>query len=539
MIIAQAKASIDIALCSYTDSKNRNNVERKRDIGSQKQGISKSKYGAVLKSEVVFDFMVVFAAYGCFPALSESVLSTKKQKLLPKLIHEYFVKSTSKNCDEKKNKQILNRAIGEMKKERLSAKATGILSLLGQNFSNKRSDNPSTLEIVLLVHVFGTMKIRGAVMLADEQELVTIEWAKHELGGIELHLRPANEGAPVSNPFNAMTDEGDETEPKSLLTARVHHDDGRNFVKSCRAAFDGEDYAKEMIIPSDKDLQLPKKTDREGGDDDDDDDDDKESNKRPSELVEDKQGKNKKQKTDTEADSSDKNATVRPDEVDEVKTVGFVSVATGDLAGSKGDDDEDMDFISHEIKDFFDMDLSKVSEKKRKDFMERMREWFRCKEDDILMNENEEEEHELLQGLIAGDTAAKKDGKRSSDMEGVLMAALRNARMRENFKDDFIDKSDVSRYTKTQMKKINEWRKGACNEENKTAREKVESFARNLEIRVRLVSAIGDEWTEETYGPTNPEKYAVTILAKNDGGEDITNDQTTTYKYYVRKRLNE
>lgn len=533
-MVAQAKASFDIAALAYIDNMGRNNVERKHTIGSQKVGLAKQKVGSLLKSEIIFDFMVAFASYGLFPSVNESVLKKKQQRLLPKLIHEYFVKSASKDGNESETKAILNRAIDALKKERFTAKNSGVFSGLSGNFSTARSDNPSILEIVLLVHVLGTLKIRGACKLADEEEVVASGLAKNELGGVELYLRTKDEAAPVSCPFKGITDDGDETEPQAMTTARVHVENGRSLVKTCGAVFKGETYAREMIVPASKVLALPRRMDNDGDDDDDGDNGDG-SNKRPSESVEEEQGNRKKQKTSAASNSDDKIA----DEVDEEKTVGRVTVATEELAGSTGNDEDDENFIADELMDLFSFDLSKVAAEKRKQFMERMREWFRCKEDDILMNDNEEEEHELLQGLIAGDTAAKPGGKTSSDMEGVLMAALRNARMRETFNDDFIDKSDVLKYTKPQMKKIKAWKIGTCTDENKTAREKVESFAENLEIRVRLISAIGNEWTENTYGPTNPEKYAVTILAKNDDGEDITNDQTTTYKYYVRKRLNE
>eukprot|EP00986_Skeletonema_menzelii_P009207 scaffold4139_cov72-Skeletonema_menzelii.AAC.2 len=498
---------VDIIGYSYIDKKGRNNVQKAEGLDqSVQKTYSVSALGEMLRSQLVYEFMVNYEKYGVNATIEESIINNNESELLPKNFKIYLMASRSEQQSKEKVRTALTAALMTMKQGQKLRKS-------GKLFNSMRNDTPKNLELALLLLLGGTLRVRSACHALNKEKQDASEVAKLELGDIEFHER---KDGPVSNQFSTKQATATNAEPEPMQSIKVDGPGARTFSKVCSALFDGKNYDGEIMMEKIGSIATTTKT-KKGG---------KKRNKEATQKIARKKSKttDDKNENDDLMDVEEGRGQQNQNEIEDQHTV-KVSVNPDEIVGTVGDDEEDKMFVCKQLADL-GIDVSTLCEEKQLSLVSRLRDHFSVVPVDGNENYGQEQRYydEHLPNMVLGDYRSE-----ITTMKQVLLLAYRNAKIRSVSQYDRTSRGKG--FTTAERDNCKEWDE-FCASEDASVREKVIKFSALLDIQVHLISALGSDWTTEVLGRSTGVLPAMTILAKTGNGE-LQNDLTTTYFYYV------
>ena len=200
----------------------------------------------------------------------------------------------------------------------------------------------------------------------------------------------------------------------------------------------------------------------------------------------------------------------------------MISLATSHEVGTTGIDDKT--FVSEKMIKL-GLNWNALSAEAQVSLVQDLRTYFTTVNVDGNENYGQEQKYydEHLHEMILGDYESD-----ITTMWDVLEKAYKNAKIRKT--DEYSRGVGRIGLTREERKMWKNWGDN-YGSDTITVGDKMLGFAETLSIQVRLISAMGTNWTTEVLGKEG-ELPALTILAKTDNTE-LQNDSTTDYYYYV------
>ena len=540
----------DIIGVIYIDKDGRNNVEKKATLQVASQKTYKyARWVSQLRVAIVYEFLEMYVIYGIDPKVRDSILQDDEQELVPKLMLEYIKRTHTGHRHEKEERDLFANAMKALFTDKMTVDKS-----VGQTFGVIRGRRAFTVELGLCLCVAGSIRNRDACNKLDAQGKTATHIGILELGDIGF----VQNGKPtaLTNPFfkvHPADKVQDQDSTKQVMTTDNFYAEGqgRSITQIFNALFGQGDYDGPIVVDVDIPDE-PKKKGKKKGAKRKKDGEDNETQK--------KKKKTKKKKTDDNIDVDACNAQEqREEDGDGAKTV-TVSVQQGDVMSTSRDELQDKKFI-RDILDGIGVDTDNLEPGTIGNIVGRMINHFgnsvnvaagdgdeassmnaEDDEDDGSVTVESKDDHgnaqdyynEHLGGMVTGDY----NHEELTGMKQVLEMAYRNSKMRVKKSDEYYRGYSVrghGKFAGGQREKFNSWERQIYDNDEKSVVEKIKSFAMEMEIEVKFISAIKDQWTVNKYNLEKAPFYPITILAKTEG-EGLSNDQTTTYEYFVPER---
>lgn len=506
----RSKSIQDIIGWIYIDTKGRNKNNRKGNVSKSSQKYySVSDYTAMVRSELVLEFVRCYVKYGLNPTVAASHFNGNATKILPAGFEEYL-KNASAGIHTKSTFNALLDDIKEFQTHP-SRGDKRVRNDLGASFSWVRSDKPYNLESAYILLTFGTLRVREVCDALQKTNNDATAVAKLELGHITFQEECDR---PLSDPFKTTTDTtGSAAEEQS--SAYFNGPKARTLTNVCAALFEAKPYDGQIVLGVQS--YFPEKK--------------KGSTKRSAKT---KTKSNKKQKTDVNSSAGqtknvETNGVVDKEVARNSTDPEVITNVGSSIEESAGDDAEDMKFI-HEKMVEAGLDVTALDSERETKFMNQMRQYFSTVAVDCEDDYGDEQVHynTHLAGMILG-----KCPTDTRNMSKMMQWAFQNAKGRVDnpTKDDTTGKGWKTK-ERTNFKTWTTY----CEDDSKSVEEKIQRFAYLFQVRVTLIRALGDNWTTFKFGEENEtELPPLTILAKTN--EDaLQNDQSTKYEYYVPEK---
>ena len=545
----------DIIGVIYIDKDGRNNVEKKETLQVASQKTYKyARWLSHFRVALVYEFLEMYVIYGIDPKVRDSILQNDEQELVPKLMLEYIKRTHTGLRHEKEEKDLFANAMKDLFTDKMTEDKS-----VGATYGVVRGRKAFTIELGLCLLVAGSIRNRDACNKLDDQGKTATHIGILELGDIGF----VQNGKPtaLTNPFfkvHPADKVQDQDSTKQLMTDATTYyakDQGRSITRTFHALFGQGDYDGPIVV----DVEIPdepKKKGKKKGAKRKKDGEDNETQKK-------KKKKTKTKKTDDKMDVDACNAQEQQEEDgDGAKTVN-VSVQQGDVMSTSRDELQDKKFI-RDILDGIGVDTDKLEPGTLGNIVGRMINHFGNSvnvaagggDDASSMNANDDEddgsvtveseddhgkEQDYYNAHLGGMVTGDYNHDELTDMKQVLEIAYRNSKMRVKKRDEYYRGYNVrghGKFAADQREKFDGWEKQIYDNEEKSVIEKMESFAMEMEIGVKFISAVKDQWTVNEYNLGKEPFYTLTILAKTKG-EGLSNDQTTTYEYFVPERPSE